>query len=199
MGSKNCYINSKVINDATLLANTRLGFVNDKYSLDAGASKDFPGNYGTWVLPVGKDKYLLAFDSGYAVWKSPVKLNMREAYSNYISLRDGSRIGNESVAITEVKIGNYYYYIDTRFKKYCKDIKTQTPYHTLSLAKTPSTPVTIEWFRCDDNICRTEQDFINWFESLPTITTTKYLYFGKIKPQLDSTKKIATDKGWTLV
>lgn len=197
MATRKCYINGKVINDATLLANTRLGLVNTKYSLDQD-DNSFTGNCGTLTLPANQSQYLLPFDSGYAVWKSPVKLDVGTSYSNRISLRDGTTIGTDAVQISETKIGDYYYYVDTRYKQHCKDIKTQTAYHALSIKLTPSTPVTIEWFRCDDNICRTEQDFINWFESLPVTTTTKYLCFGKIKPQLDSTKKIATDKGWTL-
>ena len=193
----NNYVNSKLINDATLLIKTRLRQVDEHTLSDSPDDSTFKGKSGKMIVKPGPVNPL-AWRNGFGIWKSPVKLYWSAAWMNYITLRDGTTMGKSSDDIIEVKIGDYWYYVNYWYYTYNKDIKTCQSYYGFILSKEVTSQVTLEWFKCADCIARTEQDFIDWFEALPAISNTKYIQFGDFKPKLESTKKIATDKGWTL-
>ena len=193
-----CLANSKLINDITYLINTNQANVksNDITQQQNGRVK---GKSGTYTLKAGETWFPLR--EGAIVIKSKERLvcDVNLMYNNGVTLKDGSQVIIKTVPV-EVKIGDYYYYLDINSYTYLTKIRARNYYRPINLKAAFDTDVTFEWFRLYDEVPTTDTEFRVWFESLPTLTSTKTLNLCNFSgyPISDETKKIATDKGWTL-
>ena len=199
MATNNCYVNSKIIDNATYLAKTRARLVPN---YDLNFTK-----WNTWTGTIDKTNTYIkcsnttcidGMSDGIWVVKSKTKQTSSKRWLSYVYLKNGTQIGWKNDKIFETKIGDYYYYFFETIKKYIKDIRfIATNYFP---AGTFEESCEVEIFRVNDECCYTRTQFVKWFAELPTITTTKTLTLGsKVLAKLtDEDKKIATDKGWTL-
>ena len=194
----NNYANSSLINNLTYLINTRQLNVKSN-DISQQQTGHFKGKSGTYTLAKGSTWFPLR--EGAIVIKSPERIesNVSLLYNNGFTLKDGTAV-KDKAAPTEVKIGDYYYYLDCNNYKYLTQIRGRAFYRPFNLKEALDHDLTFEWFRLYDEVPTTDGEFKVWFESLPTLTSTKVLYLCNYSnyPISDETKKIATDKGWTL-
>ena len=143
-----------------------------------------------------------SFNIRNSVWlcKSKTDLKATGKWFQYCYLKDGTNIGMKTSPIISVKNGDYYYSI----LKVLADNLTDIRYldnSLLPINNSYDSDVEVECYRVNDEMCHTEQDYVKWFRELPILTTTKTLKINWDLTALnvsDETRKIATDKGWTL-
>ena len=194
----NCQANSKLINDITYLINTNQLNVksNDITQQQNGTIK---GKSGTYILSKGTTWFPLREGAIVIKSKEQIVCDLNSMFNNGFTLKDGSQVKIKALP-REVKIGDYYYYLDITSYNYLTEIRARNFYRPIHLKTALDHDLTFEWFRLYDEVPTTDAEFKVWFESLPTLTSTKTLnlYNFSNYPISDETRKIATDKGWTL-